>query len=244
MKKMKFALLYLSLSLLLMMSACEQEEIMTYDTAYSAVNFVSSSVEYSFLTNTEDEYIQTVEVQILGAAADHDRTFAVEVIDSLTTATADQYEIVGGVVKANEFKGTLSVKLFNSPELADTTITVAVKLIDSEDFNKGNVETNLFTIKWSDQVVIPDWRYVKYFFCATSSTEAYRVLVASTGLLKFDIYDYRAYGMAGAVALGTQYGDYIMQWNLDHPDNHLKHDDGTKAGEDIVPKYYTQSKFN
>ena len=244
MKKMKFALLYLSLGLLLIVSGCEQEEIMKYDSSVTALNFVSKSVEYSFLGNAEDEYIQTVDVRIMGNTTDVDRTFSVQVIDSLTTASADQYEIIGGVIKANEFEGTLSVKLFNSPELADTTITLGVELIDSEAFNKGNVETNVFTLTWSDQVVLPSWKYVKYFFCTASSTEAYRVLVASTGLLKFDYSDYRANGMAGAVALGTQFGDYIMQWNQDHPDNHLKHDDGANAGEDIVPKYYTHSKFN
>ncbi len=228
----------------MILSACTKEELTTYDTSRSAINFISDSVEYTFLANPEDEYIQEVDVRIIGSPADHDRSFTVQVVDSTTTANADQYEIIGGIVKAGEFVGKLSVKLFNSSELSDTTISLGLVIVDSDDFLAGNIENSQFKISWTDKVVLPSWRYIRFFFCATPSTEAYRVLVASTGLLKFDLSDYRAVGLAGAQALGTQYGDYIKQWNKDNPDNHLKHDDGAKAGEDIIPRYYTRSKYD
>ncbi len=230
--------------LLLILSACQKEEIMTYDTTRSAINFISKTIEYTFLTNPEDEYIQEIEVRIMGDAMDVDRNFAVKVVDSLTTAQANQYEIIGGVVKAGEYEGILSVKLFNSDMLADTTLHICVEMIDSKDFLAGNIEKSRYTIKFTDKVVLPSWTYVKYFFCTYPSTECYRVLIASTGLTKFDRSDYIANGMAGAQALGTKFGDYIMEWNKNNPDNHLKHDDGVKAGEDIIPKYYTKSKYD
>jgi len=245
MKKIKL-IPKLALMVIMFVTACTQEDIMPFK-AESAVNFVSKSVEYSFLINPEDEYIQEIEVRIIGDTADYERTFNVEVInDSLTTATADQYEIIGGVVAAGEFTGKLSIKLLKSEQLNTDKVSLHVRLVDSEDFKKGNIEANDFTMAWSDQVVVPTlWTYYRAFFTSARSTAAYRAIVQSTGLTRFTAQDYVAIGLTpGAEALGTKFGDYVKQWNLDHPDNHLKHDDGPMAGRDIVPVYYTHSKFD
>lgn len=230
--------------LLLILSACQKEEIMTYDTNRSAINFISKTNEYTFLTNPEDVYIQKVEVRIMGDAVEYDRSFSVKVVASETTAQADQYEIIDAVVKAGEFEGTLSVRLFNSDMLADTTLNICVEMIDSDDFLAGNIDKNKFTVKFTDQVVVPTWSYFKYFFCSYPSTECYRIIIATTGLTQYFRADYIAHGSTGTIALATKFGDYIMEWNKNNPDNHLKHDDGVKAGEDIIPKYYTKSKYD
>ena len=244
MKKIKLLPIYMLFGIFFILNACQEEKIMTYDTSRAAVNFASSSVAYTFLANPENEYVQEIEVNIIGDSVDYDRTFNVEIVDSLTTATTDQYEILGGIVKAGEFKGTLSVKLYNSEALKTTALKIGFKIVDSDDFYAGNIESNQFTLSFSNKVVVPTWSYLKYFFCATPSTECYRIFVQVTRLEKFTITEYKAYGTAGANALGTKFGDYIKQWNLDHPDNHLKHDDGTKAGQDIIPLYYTHSKYD
>jgi hypothetical protein len=237
-------ILSILLGVILLFGACREEEIMTYDTSRAGVNFVSSKGDYTFLYNQEDEYTQEIQVQILGDTAGYDRTFRVEVVDSMTTASSEQYEILGGIVKAGEFYGTLSVKLYNSDMLADATLTIGFQITDSDDFRPGNIESRQFKLSFTDKVVVPTWSYLRYFFCATASTECYRIFVQVTGLTQFTITEYRAYGTAGATALGTQFGDYIMQWNKDHPDNHLKHDDGAMAGQDIIPVYYTHSKYD
>lgn len=244
MKKIKHIPFYMLFGILIILSSCQKEEIMTFDETRSAVNFVSKSVEYTFLVNPENEFLQEVEVRILGNTVDYDRAFEVEVIEATSTASSDLYEIYGGTVKAGEFTGTFSVKLFNAPILADTMLSIDLRFVESADFILGNIETSEFTIGWTDKIVVPSWSWIRHFFCATASTEAYRVLIASTGLVDFTFSDYRAIGPTGATALGTQFGDYIKEWNKNNPDNHLKHDDGTKAGEDIIPKYYTHSKYD
>ena len=244
MKKIKFIPIYMLLGILFFMSACEEEEIMTFDTSRAAVNFSSSSFGYSFLKNPDNEYIQEIEVDIVGDTVSYDRTFNVEVVDSMTTATSGQYEVLEGIVKAGEFNGTLYVKLYNSEELKDTTVSVGFKIIDSEDFNVGTIENSQFKLSFTNDIVVPAWSYMRYFFCSTPSTSCYRIFVQVTGLTQFTRTEYIEYGASGTNALATKFGDYIKQWNLDHPDNHLKHDDGTKAGEDIVPLYYTHSKYD
>jgi len=243
MKKIKF-IPNLALMVIMFLAGCAEEDIMPFK-AEPAVNFVSKSVEYSFLTNPADEYIQEIEVRIIGDTADYERTFNVEVInDSLTTASTNQYEIVGGVVPAGAFTGKLLIKLLKSEQLNTDKVSLHVRLVDSEDFKKGNIEANDFTVAWTNKVVVPAWTYYRFFFTATASTSAYRAIVQSTGVTQFTVRDYAAVGAAGAEALGTQFGDYVKQWNKDHPDNHLKHDDGARAGQDIVPVYYTHSKFD
>lgn len=243
MNKVTAYFFYLFLGVLFL-SSCKKEDIMSFQ-AKPAVNFVGQTTEYSFMSNPENEYVQEVDVRILGDTVDYDRHFSAEVVkDSLTTARDDQFEIIGGVVKAGEFTGKLSVKLRNAPELSTTKIAVKLKLTDSEDFKAGNIELSTFVVTWSNQVVVPSWTYFRYYFTAVASTSAYRAIVVSTGLTRLTAADFRVMQAAGAEALGTKFGDYVMQWNKDHPNDHLKHDDGTRAGQDIVPLYYTHSKFD
>lgn len=243
MKNSKF-ILSVGLLVSVLLASCTKEEIMPFEAA-PAVNFATKSVEYSFLGNPESAYVQDVEVKILGNATDYDRQVKVEVInDSLTTATPEQYEILGGVVEADAFTGKLRVKLLNSEQLNTEKVSLHLRITDSEDFSVGNRESVDFTVAWTNKVIVPSWSYYRYFFTAKASTAAYRAIVESTGATTFTINDYRALGAAGAQALGTKFGDYVKQWNLDHPNNHLKHDDGDLAGEEIVPIYYTHSKFD
>lgn len=244
MKKIKYLLNITLALMLLIVVACEEEQITSFED-YSAVNFVTKSVEYSFLGNVEGEFIQEANVRIMGNAKDYDRLFKVEVInDSLTTASTNQFEIIDGIVYSGEFTGALRVKVLNSAALDSTKVSIHLKIVDTEDFNKGNLETNELVITWSNKIVVPVWSYFKYFFSSTSSTSCYRAIVEATGYTKFTSTEYGAVGGDGAIAIGTAFGNYVKQWNLDHPNNHLKHDDGTKAGEDIIPLYYTKSLYD
>ncbi|ARS36008.1 DUF4843 domain-containing protein [Pontibacter actiniarum] len=243
---MKNAKTILSAALLVAMlfTSCTKEEIMPFQ-AEPAVHFASESVEYTFLGNPEGAYVQEVDVTVLGNKAAYDRQVNVEVMsDSLTTASPGQYELLGGVVKAGEFTGKLRVKLFNSEQLDTVKVMLHLRIAESEDFRKGNRESVDMTLAWTNKVIVPSWSYYRYFFTAKASTAAYRAIVEATGVTTFTASDYRALGATGAQALGTKFGDYVKQWNLDNPGNPLRHDDGELAGEEIVPMYYTHSKFD
>ncbi|UMB55449.1 DUF4843 domain-containing protein [Lutibacter sp. A64] len=235
---MKNYILITILTLLLIpFVSCEENEIEAFK-ALPAVNFVNSSLDYSFVQNTDSEYIAEIPVQIIGTATDYDRYFNVEVLnDSITSADTSLYEIVEGKVPANAFEGSLFLKVKNAAKLDTTSVSVHLEIADSEDFVKGNVETKNHTFKWSNTIIMPAWTYYRYFFCRDGSTAAYRVFIAATGRTSFTISDYRALGPTGAKVLGVQYGNYIRNYNAEHPDSPLLHDDGAKAGEPIVPIY-------
>lgn len=247
---MKNVKIFLSILVILpsIFLSCKKDEIQPFK-SNPAVNFNQidylNSVKYSFLANTSGEYIQEIPVTIMGDSANVDRHFEVTIVnDSNTTAKPGQYEILGGLVKAGQFKGTLSIKLLNSTVLDSTTVSLKLKLTDSKDFNAGNIESTEFIVSWTNQVVVPSWSYFRYFFTSVASTSAYRIIVLTTGLTTFTAKQYGALGAAGTQALATKFGDYIKQWNLDHPNDKLKNDDGTKAGEEIVPLNYTHSKYD
>lgn len=244
MKSINHIIHTLLISALIFLNACKKDEISSF-TAPDAVNFTTTSTSYSFLGNPDTVYIQSIPVRIMGEPAEHDRAFNVVVInDSITTATSNQYRIVGGLVKAGEYEGELKVALFKSAALDSKTVSLKLGLAASDDFVAGNVENSEFVINWTNQIVVPSWSYYRYFFTSAASTNAYRIIVQVTGMKSLTAAEYRAIGQVGLEAQGTLFGDYVKQWNKDHPNNHLKHDSGTLIGQDIVPLYYTKSKFD
>src|SRR5690606_31141716 len=218
--------------------SCEKSEIKQF-TEKSSINFeyfvdkkqhtwkpAVRAIEYSFLTNPTGEVIQAIPVIISGNTVDYDREFTVEVVDDeTTTARPDQYEILGGKVGANRFVDTLRIKLYSSDELNNSTATIKLRLVESDDFNKGVAEKQEFTVSWTNKVIVPAWGvYFRTFFTAVGSTQAYRIFVQTTGLTNFAAAQYRVVLQPGAEALGTVFGDYIMQWNKDNPNDILRQD--------------------
>ena len=148
-------------------------------------------------------------------------------------------------MEAGKFTGKLKIKLIKSPELDQKTVSLKLKIINSNDFKVGNIESSVFTVKWTNQIVLPAWNYFRLFFVSVASNSAYRLIVQTTGLKTLTAQQYsREIGAAGVEALATKFGDYVKQWNKDHPNDKLKHDTGTRAGQEIVPLYYTHSKFD
>jgi hypothetical protein len=118
-------------------------------------------------------------------------------------------------------------------------------LVETEDFKVGNKESAEYIIGWTNQIIVPAWTAYRFYFTSVASENAYRIVLLTTGLkdLTTSIAN-REIGVPGMQAYGTKFGDYVKQWNLDHPNDHLKHDTGTLKGQDIVPLYYTRSKYN
>ena len=254
MKKYKknITFIYL-LTFVFILGSCTKDEISSFE-GQNGITFLPDSESaninsyeksYSFLGNSTGEYLQEVEVQIVGEAKEQDRFFNVKIATGdQTTASESQYQIVEGVVKANEYQGKLYVKLLNSLALDDSTVSINIELVDSADFKAAALETNSYKLAWTNQIVIPAWRYYSFFFTSKASSLVYRLIVETTGLKTFTSSDYRAIGADGTAVLATKFGDYVKQWNLEHPGNPLLHDDGERAGEEIQPKYYTKSLYD
>lgn len=242
-----YKLSIIALLLVITVSSCTNKDILAFKSD-PAVNFVDTNevaYEYSFLGNPAQDHVYELPVMIIGDAADHDRKFtAAAVKDSATTAPDNLYEILGGYVKAGEFRGFLQVRLRNAPALSSSKVSLRVKLTTGGDFVAGNADRSMFIVRWTEQVVVPSWSIYRFYFTTAASTKAYKLIVQTTGLKTLTNAENRLLGPIALQALATSFGDYIKQWNLDHPDDHLKHDDGTLAGQKIAPIYYTRSKYD
>lgn len=137
------------------------------------------------------------------------------------------------------------MKVKNSAALNTKEVFVKLRLIDGADLKAGTKENITYLLGWTNKIVVPaTWTYYNIFF-ATKSTQVYRLILQTTGIASLTAAQYTAMGgEPAATAAGTKFGDYVKQWNLDHPNDPLRHDDGTAAGQVIAPKYYTKSKYN
>lgn len=240
---------YLIAALLLVIgtASCSKKDIIAFQSK-DAVNFIDTNevaYEYSFLGNPEPEHIMELPVNLSGNIANRDRKFnAVVVKDSATNAPDNLYEIVGGYVKAGMVRGYLQIKVKNAPQLATSKVSLRVKLAASDDLTTGNADKSTFIVRWTEQVVVPSWSFFRYYFTSAASTKAYKLIVQTTGLKTLTNAEHRALTPTAVQAMGTVFGDYIKQWNLDHPNDHLKHDDGTLAGQEMIPLYYSRSKYD
>lgn len=222
---------------------CEKSEPTAF-ASKSAIVFdyfetVGNKKIYSFLGNASDQAVLGIPVIVNGFAADVDRSFEVEVIsDTITNAAVDSYAIQQSIIRAGRIKDTLYVLVKKTPELEEQVAHLYLRVKDNALFDRGIIERQYYEVAWSNQAIMPTWGvYFRTFFTAVGSTKAYRIFVETTGLTNFAVADFRVYGQAGAEVLGKKFGDYIRAWNLAHPHELLRHDDGTQAGQVIVPRY-------
>lgn len=226
----------------ILMVSCKKSDPLSFS-ASPAVNFITTTSVYTFLGNSTGEKIQEIPVRIIGNATEKDRSFSADVITDQTNAPENLYEILGGEIKAGAFEGVLKVKLKNAPALATSEVKLALRIKGTGELGSGNVESQVHTITWSDKVVIPSWTYYRIFFTQTPSSRAYKLIVELTGLTTFPASVYSGLQQHGAEALGVKFGNYIKQWNIDHPNDILVHDDGAAVGQAIVPKYWDKNLY-
>ncbi len=238
--------IYILLIMMLTLS-CEKDEIMNYE-GRDGVNFNDNffdtdlSHTYSFLGNDSGEEIIEIPVDLMGRMAEQDRIFQIEVIEQ--EGPVVEFEVVENSIPAGETSGILGVKVFNDAQLATANARILLRIAPSEDLQPGAEELQQFELTWTDQVVVPAWNYYRFFFTQVASTAAYRAIVESTGLTSLSVAEFRLMGQTSVEALGTQFGNYVKQWNLDNPNNPLLHDDGPQAGQPMIPLYYSRSIYD
>lgn len=233
------------------LSSCGKDTLTSYP-QYSAVNFMKDTVSYSFVVdqNTSDSYLMKIPIHLMGDSRSKDRPVKVKVIhDSSTTAEPSDYKILGGVIKAGEFGGWVKLKLFKSDKIDNKTISLHLGIKNTKYWHPGVEESQNVVIKWTNDVIVPfdHWYLFGYAFCDQPSTSAYRLIIQLTGLTKlsFGGPQYISIGgLTGLITLGYKFGNYVKQYDLEHPNHPLRHSDGPAAGQVIEPNFYNHVKYN
>lgn len=154
-----------------------------YATKDSAVYFPSNNQSYSFIDTPDAEYADVeIKLNIIGPMTDYDRPVAVEVNEETTTATAGQYTVLGGLVKAGATSGTVTVRVNNDKQaLAQGDLALGLRLLGNDQFSTDiDPETDLpvtggalvsteAVLTWSNDIKMPEYmlqrnflRYVSY----------------------------------------------------------------------------------
>ncbi len=172
--------------------SCSQNETMDYaldGRVYFNETYVENALEriaheqnYSFALKNSSLMQDTmkVTVQLMGNVVNYDRSFAaVAVADSTTAKESVHYEILPGVMPAGEYKAQLKVLIKRTPDTTDHSVTLLLRLADTEDLHTGNADAQTFRLTWGDMLLKPaNWPY--YF--GTYSVNKYRFAIDVLGL--------------------------------------------------------------
>lgn len=183
MNRLKVVSLALIAGAAILSGGCSQDDLSAYATKDSAVYFPSNNQSYSFIDTPDAEYADVeIKLNIIGPMTDYDRPVAVEVNEETTTATAGQYTVLGGLVKAGATSGTVTVRVNNDKQaLAQGDLALGLRLLGNDQFSTDiDPETDLpvtggalvsteAVLTWSNDIKMPEYmlqrnflRYVSY----------------------------------------------------------------------------------
>lgn len=154
-------------SLGLVFPACQKEDIPVYNSDDAGIYFqrvasyvlggtsitYSNSTEFTFAGAAADKtsLIYSAEVHTMGNIMDYDRPFSLEVDKQLTTGVqGTHFDIDPDTlkIKAGQSSARVQVTFYRTPDLLDSTITIALHLLENEHF-KMTIEQYKKTNQWN-----------------------------------------------------------------------------------------------
>lgn len=193
MKKIKTMILLLAV--IGMFAACENDKFYYQDEArvriegpYEwAVGTDSLNFSFAVYPSSVQEQEMKMILYVMGEAASTDRTAKLEVDASRTTASAAQYILPETVtVPAGKLEVPFIITLKRSEDLTSQTVSLYLRVAESNDFKIGVVEQNHFCLKWNDVLGKPkNWDTELTEFFGEYSYVKYRFIIDTIGFGEF-----------------------------------------------------------
>lgn len=193
MKKIKSMILLLAV--IGMFAACENDKFYYQDEArvriegpYEwAVGTDSLNFSFAVYPSSVQEQEMKMILYVMGEAASTDRTAKLEVDASRTTASAAQYILPETVtVPAGKLEVPFIITLKRSENLTSQTVSLYLRVAESNDFKIGVVEQNHFCLKWNDVLGKPkNWDTELTEFFGEFSYVKYRFIIDTIGFGEF-----------------------------------------------------------
>lgn len=193
MKKIKSMILLLAV--IGMFAACENDKFYYQDEArvriegpYEwAVGTDSLNFSFAVYPSSVQEQEMKMILYVMGEAASTDRTAKLEVDASRTTASAAQYILPETVtVPAGKLEVPFIITLKRSEDLTSQTVSLYLRVAESNDFKIGVVEQNHFCLKWNDVLGKPkNWDTELTEFFGEYSYVKYRFIIDTIGFGEF-----------------------------------------------------------
>lgn len=162
---------------------------------------------YKRISNTQRERIDTVlysfshyvgvtdithyfRIGLIGDTLSQDKEYSVVVVDSLTTATPDQYTLPEGpLFHKGSPVDSLPVTIHQVPSLKDKEVVLTLRLVDNAYFGLGYNDYRDVRIRFNDKISQPKWwdRDVELAYLGDYSYEKYAtIFAANPGFTTFD----------------------------------------------------------
>lgn len=185
----------LLLAVIGMFAACENDKFYYQDEArvriegpYEwAVGTDSLNFSFAVYPSSVQEQEMKMILYVMGEAATTDRTAKLEVDASRTTASAAQYILPETVtVPAGKLEVPFIITLKRSEDLTSQTVSLYLRVAESNDFKIGVVEQNHFCLKWNDVLGKPkNWDTELTEFFGEYSYVKYRFIIDTIGFGEF-----------------------------------------------------------
>ncbi|MDR2130169.1 MAG: DUF4843 domain-containing protein [Odoribacteraceae bacterium] len=250
--------------------SCEKDELTRYEEANHAVVFPGLGdalqypgynqdgsgtylVTFSFLSVAvgTPSAVATLPVRVVGVAAPHDREVGVKILETGTTAAADQYRFVKAVIPANETYGTIEIEVDYADDLTTEERVICLELVSSDDLTVGPREYAKGKLVWHCKLLRPAtsatirtynhliageaYRTTSSFARNTYSSAAHRLILTVTGWETLPSYSAAPYYVyTNYPAYRKKIQDYLDAWNAAHPGDPLVHDGGALVGQPIA----------
>ena len=164
--------LYYILLMGCLFAACENDPYLYQDVARIWLSgdeeqgATSDSLFYSFRLYDFDvvEADLNLVVNLTGDAVGYDRSFVLEVVDSLTNVPEDAYNIGEVVLPAGAFQAVVPVKVKRSVtglDLSHENAKLTLRVVPSDELGLGVEEFDTYSLVWCDYLVEPEsWSIV------------------------------------------------------------------------------------
>lgn len=193
-------------TVLMVLTSCTHEDVMTYDTEYTALNiwvgtsagavYESTTYNYSY---AYDEGSVTFYAQISGMPASYDRTFQLEPYGGDSALISNTIRTEDYVIKAGEISGAFKVyfntqKLSRADLFSDRNGSVSFRVKQNDEFAVGTENHQSFTVILKNYLAKPDnWESANYprvalsKYFGTYSRTKYQFMIETLGLIDFEI---------------------------------------------------------
>ncbi len=176
-------------------TACENDKFYYQDEPRARIEgpyiwaLGTDSLSFSFATypkEIEEQHMEMV-LYVMGEPTTYERVVKLEIDDSKTTANSSQYELPLQVtIPSGKLEVPFFITLKRTAELIDQTVSLSVKIIESEDFKVGVNEQNHFLLSWNDILGKPvNWDTKLKEFFGEYSLVKYRFIIDSLGFGEF-----------------------------------------------------------
>ncbi len=171
-------------------------------------------VPFSFVGQEKDTVKVPLRVKIMGSAVSHERTFKAKVIESVSSAKRGiDYDISVSefIVPADSFISYLPVTVYKTPELQDTTLSVAFQLLPSDDFELGINYSLIAALSFTNNLTKPSYwtPYGNIFFGSYSRTKHELIIARYNILFPEEQSLFLSQGFSYLSAIGTDLNLYF-----------------------------------